>query len=67
LWGYECIDDGAIKLLVRPMDALTSYISSILLWKLAQTYHKYKHFEIAYWAERKGRIRVEQEMRNMYL
>lgn len=34
-------------------------------WSLYHYYKKYKNMEENYWSERRGRTRVEQEMRNL--
>lgn len=40
-------------------------IVQIMTWGLVRYYKRYKGMEEAYWGERRGRTRVEQEMRNL--
>lgn len=38
-------------------------VLQVTVWELWRYYKRYKDMEEAYWGERKGRTRVEQEMR----
>jgi hypothetical protein len=40
-------------------------VLQVVSWALFLNYKKYKGMEEAYWGERRGRTRVEQEMRNL--
>lgn len=41
------------------------FISSLLAFEFARHYRAHTHYESAYWGERRGRVRVEQEIKRL--
>lgn len=45
--------------------SLSLFSLSVVSWNSYRNFMKFKHYEDAYVTERKGRIRVEKEMKNI--